>query len=133
MFHNRIEETVPDAMHTIKDVIENFFYLNVGRDNFNKPMVSEAELQQLGSSNSTEGIPYRIHNEQKKLANLRACSILCPEHVDFVSHAFFTKTHFKSHDWKQVFSLCLSPLDFIISSCLGSGSGHFELLCMWNA
>ena len=103
-FHNPIEQTVPDAMHTIKDVIEHLFYLIVGRDNFNRVMVSEAELQRFGSSNSTEDIPYRINKEQKKLANLRACSILCPEHVDFVSHAFFTKTHFKSHDWKQVFS-----------------------------
>ena len=48
-FHNPIEQTVPDAMHTIKDVIENFFYLFVGSDNFNKVMVSKAELQRLGS------------------------------------------------------------------------------------
>ena len=33
-FHKPIEQTVPDAMHTIKDVIEHFFYLIVGRDNF---------------------------------------------------------------------------------------------------
>ena len=70
-------------------------------------MVSKAELQRLGSSNSTEDIPYKINKEQKKLDNLHACSILCPEHVDFVSDAFFTKTHFKSHDWKQVFSLVI--------------------------
>ena len=72
-FHKPIEQMVPDATHTIKDVIENFFYVIVGRDNFNKVMVSEAELQWVGSSNSTEDIPYRINKEQKKLANLRAC------------------------------------------------------------
>ena len=80
-FHKPIEQTVPDAVHTIKYVIEHFFYLNVGRDNFNKVVMSETELQWFGTSNSTEAIPYRINKEQKKLANLGACSILCPEHL----------------------------------------------------
>jgi len=32
----------------------------------------------------------------------RACSIVFPKHVDFISSAFFSKTHFNSLDWKQV-------------------------------
>jgi len=29
-YHNRVEQTVPDAMHTIKDCIEKLLYLIIG-------------------------------------------------------------------------------------------------------
>ena len=106
-FHDPVQQTVPDAMHTVKDAIEHFFYLIVGRDDSKKVKASEVELQRFGASSNTSTIPYVINKEQKKQANMRACSVVCPQHTDFVSHAFFGKTHFKSHDWKQVLLICI--------------------------
>ena len=104
-FHNPVDQTVPDAMHTIKDAIEHFFNLIIGKYNYSKIMASEKELNRFGyntATTETGNIPYGITKDQKKIADIRACSILCPKHVDFISSSFFTKTHFNSHDWKQV-------------------------------
>ena len=30
-YHNRIEQTMPDAMHTVKDCVEKVFYLITGK------------------------------------------------------------------------------------------------------
>ncbi len=144
-FHNPVEQAVPDAMHTIKDAIEHFFYLIVGRDDCSKIFKSETELQRFtmhqdesistasvnparqGRKKSIHDVPYKINKEQKKEADMRACSIMCPDHIDFVSSAFFTKTHFKSHDWKQVSvsaEVCHAltalehrPLSYVLYTC----------------
>ena len=102
-----MNQTVPDAMNTIKDAVEHFFYLIVGKDNnYTKVVAAEAELHRFGhstiSTTTPANIPYRITKDQKKIADMRASSIICPKHVDFRSSAFFSKTHFNSHDWKQV-------------------------------
>ena len=62
-------------------------------------MASEKELNRFGHNTTTTedmagNIPYRITKDQKK-------------HVDFNSSAFFSRTQFNSHNWKQVDSLYL--------------------------
>lgn len=103
--HNPLQQTVPDSMHTIKDAVEHYFYLIVGKERSSaKTLQCEQELKRFASRASSIGntVPYTITKEQIKIADMRACSIICPQHVDFTSNAFFSKTHFKSHDWKQV-------------------------------
>lgn len=105
-YHDPIKQTVPDAMHTIKDAIEHFFYLIVGKDDCSKTVQSELELERFLCKRNGEIVsttPYKMSKEEKKIADTRASSVICPQHVDFSSSAFFSKTHFKSHDWKQVF------------------------------
>ena len=95
-----MQQTVPDSMHTIKDAVEHYFYLIVGKEHSSgKTLQCEKGLKRFASTS-----PYTINKEQIKIADERACSIICPQHVDFTSSAFFSKTHFKSHDWKQVLS-----------------------------
>jgi hypothetical protein len=73
---------------------------------------AEVELQRFGvtpivathKAKDHESSPFCITKEQIKLADRRACGGICPKHVDFIPRAFFSKTHFKSHDWKQVFT-----------------------------
>ena len=55
-FHDPVQQTVPDAMHTVKDAIEHFFYLIVGRDDSKKVKASEVELQRFGASSNTSTI-----------------------------------------------------------------------------
>lgn len=98
--HNPVQQIVPDAMHTVKDAIEHFFYLIIGKEGSTKVMKAEVELKRLGRNCDIP--PYQISKGQKKIADMRACSIICPDYVDFTPTAFFTKTQFKSHDWKQV-------------------------------
>ncbi len=104
--HDPMQQTVPDSMHTIKDAVEHYFYLIVGKENSSaKTLQCEQELRRFASRASTVNnttVPYTITKEQVKIADVRACSIVCPQHVDYKSSAFFSKTHFKSHDWKQV-------------------------------
>ena len=98
-----MKQTVPDAMHTIKDAIEHFFYLIVRKNDLTKVI---AELKRLCgttiAAQSSHDVPYCISKEQIKIANTRASSIICPDYVDFKPTAFFSKTQFNSHDWKQV-------------------------------
>ena len=113
--HNPITQTVPDAMHTVKVVVEHLFMLILGKEESVKVRQAEMELHRFGLTSSTPTAPahkrrksklvvapFRITTEQVKLADERACTIICPVHIDFIPRAFFSKTNFKSHDWKQV-------------------------------
>ena len=44
--NNRIQQCVPDAMHTVKDVIECLFHLVIGKDSNNN--VQQAEEDAFG-------------------------------------------------------------------------------------
>lgn len=115
-FHNPMLQTVPDAMHTVKVVIEHLFYLIVGKEDSMKVRQAEVELQRFGLNRPVSPVrttrrknvlgpaPFRITKDQVKMADQRACEIVCPHHIDFEPRAFFSKTYFKSHDWKQVCS-----------------------------
>lgn len=114
--HNPITQTVPDAMHTVKVAVEHLFMLIVGKEDSMKVRQAEIELGRFGlrtsstpaaparkqRKNELAEAPFRITKKERKLADERACTIICPVHIDFIPRAFFAKTNFKSHDWKQV-------------------------------
>lgn len=134
-FHNPMLQTVPDAMHTVKVVIEHLFYLIVGKEDSVKVRQAEVELQRFGLNrpvtpvcnrrkNVLEPAPFRITKDQVKMADQRACGIVCPQHIDFEPRAFFSKTYFKSHDWKQVCSTSM----YITYMCIVLFSEHLPAL-----
>ena len=46
-YHDPISQTVPDAMHTVKVVMEHLLYLIVGREDSVKVRQAEIELQRF--------------------------------------------------------------------------------------
>ena len=111
--HNPVQQTIPDAMHTIKDAIVNLYDLITGKDDTIKCRRCEMKLGRFGItkhlvnkiSRKDPGVPYSLSSADIKLADSRAESILTPLHVDHVPGAIFTKTsNLKSHDWKQVYN-----------------------------
>ena len=46
--HDRVTQSVPDAMHTVKDVVEGIFHLVTGRDDTEKVHRSEASINRFG-------------------------------------------------------------------------------------
>lgn len=112
-FHDPLEQTVPDAMHTIKDAVEHLFNLITGKEDSVKVRAAEVASGRFGITSSaiskrTKGakkpdVPYLLTPEQISIANQRALSIRTPAHIDYVSKQIFSKTAgLKSHDWKQV-------------------------------
>ena len=111
-----IEQIDPDAMHTIKDVVERMFALIIGKDTSEtKEKITNAEeafgrtfctglgKRKQGSSAAKSSMLYQLTSESKKIADQRCEAIIVPSHVDYSSRPIFCKkVHFKSHDWKQV-------------------------------
>jgi len=111
--HDPLQQTVPDAMHTIKDAIVNVHDIITGKDDtlkcreqeysFGRFGITLTSLQTGKVNRNNPGVPYSLSNDEIKQADNKALTILTPVHVDFVPGAFFTKTaNLKSHDWKQV-------------------------------
>lgn len=111
--HDPITQAIPDAMHTVKDVIVNLFDLIIGRDDTIKCRecelkhgkrfgITSAKVKHKINRNEP-GVPYSLSSDDIKLGDSRAESIITPLHVGYVPGRFFTKTaNLKSHDWKQV-------------------------------
>ena len=100
--HDALSQTMPDMMHTVKDVVENLFALIVSRKDDSKIRLTERKLCRFHPSPSGS-IPYVLTKSQQKTADERLCSILTPLHSDFKAKPMFlVKRHLKSHDWKQV-------------------------------
>ena len=100
--HNPITQTVPDAMHTVKVVVEHLFMLIIGKKDSEKVRHAKIELGRFGLTSSTPTAPackgrkseltvapFRITTQQVKLADERACTIICPVHIDFIPGHFF--------------------------------------------
>ena len=103
--HDRVTQSVPDAMHTVKDVVEGIFHLVTGRDDTEKVRRSEASINRFGlhTSNLSSDVPYRLSGPQLKIAQGRVHHIRVPTHVDVnPRHLFSRSSKLKSHDWKQV-------------------------------
>ena len=115
--HNRISQTCPDMMHTLKDTVEKLFFLIIGKGDRKNIMKAQAEVGRCGvdirmpaskrrrKSNSALGqlspCLYTISSEEIHLANNRALTVVSPS--DFSPGRIFTKTTgLKSHDWKEV-------------------------------
>lgn len=110
--HDSVNQTVPDAMHTVKDVLERLFGLLVGRHNTEKVRKAEIQLGRLDlplqdpltrKKTKTSTVPYCLSKQQLQLADDRLRCISVPTHVDFHPRPIFVKLgYMKSHDWKQV-------------------------------
>lgn len=105
--HNRLLQCYPDAMHTIKDVVEHIFFLLIGKSNLHKIGVTEAANGRFGFKISSHGIqkfehPYVLPKAELKLADLRSKTITMPKGDFHPGCTFFRTTSLKSHDWKEV-------------------------------
>lgn len=113
--HNPLTQCLPDAMHTVKDVLEKLFGLITGRENTAKVQLCEKNFGRFlpasqsrkrsrsGSTSCDRVAPYVLTKEEMHLADQRVMSIVTPTHIDFKPSAMFVKpTYHKSHDWKQV-------------------------------
>lgn len=109
----------PDAMHTIKDVIEHIFNLITGKEDSLKVRKVAMEIQRfvLGSrkraASSKVGLlcaPFHLTPEDIATANSRVCSVSIPS-LDFTPGPIFTRTlGLKSHDWKEVIRVWVSAI-----------------------
>ena len=110
-FHDRVSQTVPDAMHTIKVVVAHV--INGREDSVSSRKaeiaigcfeIDESPVKRPRKNVRTQQkIPcYRISSEEVKIANKRAMSVVMPS-ADFTPGVIFSKTSgLKSHDWKEV-------------------------------
>lgn len=115
--HDHVEQTVSDAMHTIKDVVEKLFNVVTGRGRADTSKVkgAEAALGRFGMGSADQsisklsGAPFQLSRDQMKEAELRTQSILVPVYLDFKPAQLFPKSaRLKSHDWKQVCGFCFN-------------------------
>lgn len=123
---DRMTLTCPDVMHTVKDVVQNLLHLIIGMQDSEKVRRAEAALGRLTEPSRPEGathpfrrqnrkrkhpdvnVPFRISDNEVKLANQRASSIVVPSESQFVPNDVFTTTSgLKSHDWKEVQIHCI--------------------------
>ena len=99
--HDPIQQTAPDAMHTIKDVIVHVFNLITGREDSPKVHAAEKAVKRF-CMESKEPLCYRLTREDIGTANSRIATINMPN-PDFTLLNIFTSTAgLKSHDWKEV-------------------------------
>ena len=113
-FHDRVSQTVPDAMHTIKVVVTHVFNVIIGKEDSVSARKAELAIGRFQIDESPAKRPkrnvrkqqtipcYRISPEEISIANKRAMSVVMPS-PDFTPGAIFSKTSgLKSHDWKEV-------------------------------
>ena len=103
--HNRITQTVPDCMHTLKDVIEKVFQLLTGSEDTMKARNVEMKSNRfnLSSEKGSQQTPcYSLSKSDIKLADDRLSSVILPLQ-DFTPSRIFSRPFgLKSHDWKEV-------------------------------
>ena len=117
-FHDRVSQTAPDSMHTIKDVIENIFMLLIGKKDSVKVRKAEISQERFGlvpseeEQGSTSGrrkqsrrLPeacFRLSSADITIADKRMNEINTPA-SDFTPRGVFSRpVGLKSHDWKEV-------------------------------
>ncbi len=116
--HDRIAQTVPDAMHTIKDAVVHLFNVIVGKEDSEKTRRAELKIGRFGmeepatkkvkrGSRSGPTVPcYCLNSAEIDVANARSLSVVMPS-PDFTPGAIFSRTSgLKSHDWKEVRMAC---------------------------
>ena len=117
--HDRVTQVFPDAMHTIKDAMVHVFNVMVGSEDSEKVRNAEGQLGRFGITSERPLIgtkrkrisscdqrlpaaPFRLSEDDIKVANERVASVILPSH-DFTPSCIFSKTSgLKSHDWKEV-------------------------------
>ena len=125
-YHNSVEQTVPDAMHTIRDAIVNIFELLIGKSdtlscrkceaNFGRYFGMESnDLSKISRKDPV--VSYSLSTTEIQQADRICESIFTPAHVDFVPKLLFSKpSGLKSHDWKQVCTVNI--LYVLLANCL---------------
>lgn len=113
--HNRLLQTFPDAMHTVKDSIERIFFLLIGKAKLDK--IRQAEIvngrfgfevssrkRKRGSrgKNCKVQHPYVLSKEELVVADSRSKTITATNSDFHPESVFFRTTSLKSHDWKEV-------------------------------
>ena len=115
--HDHINQSVPDSMHAIKDVVENIVHLITGRKDSEKVRQAEIAYGRFGLAEKGHGtakksgrkkaqnLPtacFRLSSEEIKTADSRASLVILPS-GDFTPSTVFSKpSQLKSHDWKEV-------------------------------
>lgn len=106
-------QSIPDAMHIVKDALVNLHDLMTGKDdtmncrkcevtNGERFGITEASLKKRINRKKPD-VPYSLSTAEIKIADCRASSIITPLHVDFAPGNIFSRTsNLKSHDWKQL-------------------------------
>ena len=111
--HDRLLQAVPDAMHTVKDVVEGIVHLLIGRDDTKKLHTSEVDRSRFGFNQNSvaamldpqcnRDVPYSLSPSMLAVANERVQQNCVPSHLDFSPKYLFSKpSRLKAHDWKQV-------------------------------
>ena len=98
--HDYVMQTVPDAMHTIKDVVEKLFSVVTGRGRADTSKVkgAEAALGRFGMGSADQsisklsGAPFQLSHDQMKEAELMTVSNLVPGYLDFKPAQLFPKS-----------------------------------------
>ena len=127
--HDRVSQTIPDAMHTVTDSMEKLFYVILGKqtvpknpamiicayimytgkaDAKGKIVNAERSRQRFGLKPTTKEFiaPWQLSSNDVKIASKRLDDIHIPDHLDFKPQFLFSHpTRLKSHDWKQVCTL----------------------------
>jgi len=136
--HDSIQQTVPDAMHTIKDVIVNLYDLITGKVDIISCRQCEMDLGRFGITriekidHKNPGVPYRLSSFEIKQADMRTESITTPHHIDFAPHRIFSKTsNLKSHDCKQVKFLDTCVANALFLNKTNGDSWDFKVLSPW--
>lgn len=123
--HDRLKQAIPDAMHTIKDVVERLVYFLTGKEDSQNVRKAEIEFGRFDllpqpvpstassaantrkrkkKSHSLPDACFRLTTTDVKLADSRSSSVILPS-ADFTPFNVFTKpSRLKSHDWKEVCS-----------------------------
>lgn len=141
--HNRVDESKPDACHTVKDVTQNIVNLLTGHNiNLEKivrkeenderyhiidtagrsrsdiePSPSKKRKSDQSSLVKSKVYPFLLTKKELKLADERALSIKPPIGFGLKPSPFFTKPgSLKSHDWKQIATQ--GVLQFCLRGCL---------------
>ena len=103
--YNPISQTVPDAMHTVKVVMEHLLYLIIGKEDSQKVREAEIELKRFDFTSTSVApsrkkrknelglAPFCIAKEEIKLADQRACFIVQPTLILFL--VLFLKDQFQ--------------------------------------
>ena len=110
---NPVTQSIPDAMHTVKDALLNLHELMTGKDDTiscRKCELTHGQRFGITAASLTQkidrkqpGVPYSLSKAEMEVADNRARTIITPTHVGFVPGNIFSKTsNLKSHDWKQV-------------------------------
>lgn len=115
--HDHINQSVPDSMHTIKDVVENIVHLITGRKDSEKVRQAEIAYGRFGLAEKghgtakksgrkkTQNLPtacFQLSSEEIKTADSHASLVILPS-GDFTPCTVFSKpSQLKSRDWKEV-------------------------------